>query len=87
MRRFVAAAAATAVLAGGLAAAAPAQAGTSAARAVAALKWGKCAQSDLQQAGAQCAMLSLPLNYSHPNGPTIKIAVSRIKHTSKSRYQ
>ena len=87
MRRFVAAAAATAVLAGGLAATAPAMAGTSAARTVTDLKWGKCALSDLQQAGAQCAMLSVPLNYSHPNGPSIKIAVSRIKHTSKSHYQ
>jgi pimeloyl-ACP methyl ester carboxylesterase len=87
MRRFVAAAAATAVLAGGLAATAPAMAGTSAARTVTNLKWGKCALSDLQQAGAQCAMLSVPLNYSHPNGPSIKIAVSRIKHTSKSHYQ
>jgi pimeloyl-ACP methyl ester carboxylesterase len=86
MRRFVAAAAATAMLAGGLAATAPAMAGTSAARTVAALKWGKCAESDLQQAGAQCAMLSVPLNYSHPGGPTIKVAVSRIKHTS-SHYQ
>ena len=70
MRRFVAAAAATAMLAGGLAATAPAMAGTSAARTVAALKWGKCAESDLQQAGAQCAMLSVPLNYSHPGGTT-----------------
>jgi pimeloyl-ACP methyl ester carboxylesterase len=87
MRRFVAVAAAAAMLAGGLAAAAPAMAGTSAARTVAALKWGKCAESDLQQAGAQCAMLSVPLNYSHPGGPTIKIAVSRIKHTSRSHYQ
>jgi len=74
------------MLAGGLAATAPAMAGTSAARTVAVPKWGKCAESDLQQAGAQCAMLSVPLNYSHPGGPTIKIAVSRIKHTS-SHYQ
>jgi len=35
-----------------------------------------------------CAMLSVPLNYSDPNGPTIKIAVSRIKHTSSAaKYQ
>jgi len=87
MRKFVAAAAATAMLAGGLAATAPAMAGTSAAHADAALKWGQCAQSDLQQAGAQCAMLSVPLNYNDPGGPTIKIAVSRIKHTSRSHYQ
>jgi pimeloyl-ACP methyl ester carboxylesterase len=33
-------------------------------------------------------MLSVPLNHSDPNGPTIKIAVSRIKHTSSAaKYQ
>jgi pimeloyl-ACP methyl ester carboxylesterase len=79
------------LLAGGLAAAAPAVAGTAAPAAPAAakaLKWGKCAESDLRQAGAACAMLTLPLNYSDPTGPTIKIAVSRIKHTSSAaNYQ
>ena len=63
-------------------------AGTAAPAASTALKWGKCAESDLRQAGAACAMLSVPLNYSDPNGPTIKIAVSRIKHTSSAaKYQ
>jgi pimeloyl-ACP methyl ester carboxylesterase len=33
-------------------------------------------------------MLSVPLNYGNPTGPTIKIAVSRIKHTSSTaKYQ
>ena len=88
MKRFLAVAAAASVLAGGLAAAAPAVAGTAAPAAVGALKWGRCAESDLRQAGAECAMLSVSLNYSDPAGATIKIAVSRIKHTSSaSKYQ
>ena len=63
-------------------------AGTAAPAAAQALKWGKCAESDLRQAGAACAMLSVPLNYGNPTGPTIKIAVSRIKHTSSAaKYQ
>jgi hypothetical protein len=62
MRRFLALAAAAGLLTGGLAAAAPAVAGTAAPAAAKALKWGKCAESDLRQAGAACAMLSVPLN-------------------------
>ena len=88
MRRFLALAAAAGLLTGGLAAAAPAVAGTAAPAAAQALKWGKCAESDLRQAGAACAMLTVPLNYSDPTGATIKIAVSRIKHTSSAaKYQ
>ena len=88
MRRFLALAAAAGLLAGGLATAAPAVAGSAAPAAAKALKWGKCAESDLRQAGAACAMLTVPLNYSDPTGATIKIAVSRIKHTSSAaKYQ
>ena len=88
MRRFLALAAAAGLLTGGLAAAAPAVARTAAPAAAQALKWGKCAESDLRQAGAACAMLTVPLNYSNPTGATIKIAVSRIKHTSSAaKYQ
>ncbi|HXP53881.1 MAG TPA: alpha/beta hydrolase, partial [Streptosporangiaceae bacterium] len=46
------------------------------------ITWGTCTETDLQQAGAQCGYLSVPLNYSHPSGTKIKIAVSRILHTS-----
>src|SRR3984957_20268528 len=88
MKRFLAVAAAASVLAGGLAAAAPAVAGTATPGAAGALKWGKCAETDLQQAGAECAPLSVPLTYSDRTGATIKIAVSRIKHTSSAaKYQ
>ena len=33
-------------------------------------------------ARAQCALLPVPLDYSNPAGPKIKIAISRIRHTS-----
>jgi pimeloyl-ACP methyl ester carboxylesterase len=52
------------------------------------IAWGTCAEKALAQAGAKCGYLSVPLNYSDPSGPTIKIAVSRILHTSSAHdYQ
>jgi pimeloyl-ACP methyl ester carboxylesterase len=37
---------------------------------------------------AQCGFLKVPLDYRHPNGAKISLAVSRIKHTSPaSQYQ
>jgi pimeloyl-ACP methyl ester carboxylesterase len=48
------------------------------------LDWGPCHSFDLAGYNAQCAMLSVPLNYSRPNGRHIKIAVSRIKHSSSA---
>ena len=52
------------------------------------INWHKCSDPTLQQFGAQCGFLVVPLNYNHPHGQTIKIALSRIKHTvPKSQYQ
>ena len=52
------------------------------------IHWGKCTDPFLVQAHASCALLPVPLNYSDPSGPKIKIAVSRIKHTSSAKnYQ
>jgi pimeloyl-ACP methyl ester carboxylesterase len=50
------------------------------------IAWGQCDDPGLQDAGAQCGFLTVPLDYRHPNGDTIKIAVSRILHTS-SHYK
>ncbi|MFJ7492044.1 alpha/beta hydrolase [Streptomyces sp. NPDC097727] len=49
------------------------------------LVWGPCSpqQQELNEAGAQCAKVTVPLDYSDPGGPKIKIAVSRIKATAK----
>ncbi|MFJ7197578.1 MULTISPECIES: alpha/beta hydrolase [unclassified Streptomyces] len=49
------------------------------------LVWGPCSpqQRELNEAGAQCTEVTVPLDYSDPGGRTIKIAVSRIKATAK----
>ncbi|RSM89794.1 alpha/beta hydrolase [Kibdelosporangium aridum] len=44
------------------------------------IPWGKCANARLQEAGAECGLLEVPLDYAKPDGKKIKIAVSRIKH-------
>ncbi|WP_189325358.1 alpha/beta hydrolase [Streptomyces flaveus] len=36
---------------------------------------------ELDDAKAQCAEVTVPLDYSHPDGPTIKVAMSRLKAT------
>ena len=45
------------------------------------LQWGECTTPALKSAGAQCAMLQVPLDYAKPHGRQIKIAVSRVLHT------
>jgi pimeloyl-ACP methyl ester carboxylesterase len=44
------------------------------------ITWGPCASASLQAAGATCGMLTVPLDYRHPGGTTIQLAVSRIAH-------
>ncbi|NGO73402.1 alpha/beta hydrolase, partial [Streptomyces sp. SB3404] len=48
------------------------------------LDWGRCSpeQRKLNEAGARCAKVTVPLDYSDPGGRTIKIAVSRIRASS-----
>src|SRR3954449_12810344 len=70
-----------------VASATPAQPQQSAA-AGAKISWGHCQDPELSAFSAQCAMVSVPLNYAHPGGKHIKIAVSRILHTSSAaKYQ
>ncbi|MET8683791.1 alpha/beta hydrolase [Streptomyces sp. NPDC004732] len=52
------------------------------------LDWGGCAKNsddtvgrDLDTAGAQCADVTVPLDYSRPGGRTITVAISRLKAT------
>jgi pimeloyl-ACP methyl ester carboxylesterase len=52
--------------------------------AVSSINWGPCTDPDLVAAGAQCGMLSVPLNYAFPNGPKIQLAVSKLEHTSSA---
>ncbi|WP_433831618.1 alpha/beta hydrolase [Actinoplanes sp. CA-015351] len=53
-----------------------------------AISWGKCASAGLNARGAECGFLIVPLDYAKPKSTKIKIAVSRIKHTSTAaEYQ
>ncbi|NRQ50352.1 alpha/beta hydrolase [Aeromicrobium stalagmiti] len=52
------------------------------------ISWHTCTNATLKSAGAQCAKVQVPLDWSKPQGKQIKIAISRVKHTvSKSKYQ
>jgi pimeloyl-ACP methyl ester carboxylesterase len=46
------------------------------------IQWGACADPNLRQAGATCGDLVVPLDYAHPDGAKITLAVSRVLHTS-----
>lgn len=43
------------------------------------VSWTDCPTGDLRAAGAQCAEVSVPLDYRAPEGSTITVAISRIK--------
>lgn len=47
------------------------------------LVWGPCPpqQKELREAGARCTEVTVPLDYADPGGPTIRIAVSRVRAT------
>ena len=52
------------------------------------ITWGTCADPALQARKADCALLTVPMDYKKPAGETIKLAVSRIKHTvPEGKYQ
>jgi pimeloyl-ACP methyl ester carboxylesterase len=57
------------------------------------IRWGGCssrtmAEETSKDSTAVCGMLSVPLDYSHPTGTQIKLAVSMVRHTSAaSTYQ
>jgi pimeloyl-ACP methyl ester carboxylesterase len=61
---------------------------TAAASSSAHITWGNCSDPNLKQLHAQCGFLKVPLDYRHPKGAKISLAVSRMKHTSPaSQYQ
>jgi pimeloyl-ACP methyl ester carboxylesterase len=54
------------------------------------LTWTSCQQGEddeqgrsLDEAGAQCTSVTVPLDYARPNGPTITLAVSRLPATDR----
>jgi pimeloyl-ACP methyl ester carboxylesterase len=46
--------------------------------------WGACTAPSLVSRHAQCGFLTVPLDYAHPGGTKIKLAVSRIAHKSSA---
>lgn len=44
------------------------------------IRWGACTNPTLVHYGSQCGYLVVPLDYRHPHGTKIKLAVSRLKH-------
>jgi hypothetical protein len=46
------------------------------------IRWGACSDQMLVRYGAQCGMLTVPLDYAHPRGTLINLAVSRLRHTT-----
>lgn len=67
---------------------ASAQEVTSSGTGVGSITWGECTNPTLVAFGAECGMLSVPLDYSRPSGATIQLAVSRVVHTSSEEdYQ
>lgn len=44
------------------------------------IQWSTCSSPGLARRGAQCGFVEVPLDYSHPSGTKIQLAVSRIKH-------
>ncbi|QFU94723.1 alpha/beta fold hydrolase [Amycolatopsis sp. YIM 10] len=49
------------------------------------LDWKACDHKALDEAGAQCADVEVPLNYAEPRGRTISVAISRIKATDPGK--
>jgi pimeloyl-ACP methyl ester carboxylesterase len=47
-----------------------------------AITWGVCANAALATRAAECGFLTVPLDHAKPAGRKIKLAVSRIKHTT-----
>jgi pimeloyl-ACP methyl ester carboxylesterase len=63
-------------------------AGTEAAAPGDPIRWRRCGSADLRFAGARCARVQVPLDHADPAGPTISLAVSRVRHTvSERRYR
>ncbi|WP_433665118.1 alpha/beta fold hydrolase [Nocardia sp. CA-128927] len=49
------------------------------------LDWQACGDPKLDEAGAQCANVSVPLNYAEPQGATLTVAISRLAATDPAQ--
>ena len=48
------------------------------------VRWGRCRQAQLRDLGLRCSSLVVPLDHADPDGPTIRLALSRLRHSSTS---
>jgi pimeloyl-ACP methyl ester carboxylesterase len=98
LRTLVVSAAAAGSIAGGVLvatpsvatgpAAAPAGGAGTVAVTVSSIQWKPCIGGTLQQVGALCGTLQVPLDYSRPSGDKVTLALSKLKHTvPDSQYQ
>ena len=87
MRRLLAAATTLALVAfGAVATGARAETGNRADDPV--IRWVACTEPSLQIRKAECGFVSVPQDYAKPAGPSVELAVSRIKSTvPAARYQ
>jgi pimeloyl-ACP methyl ester carboxylesterase len=52
------------------------------------ISWGPCDDANLRSHKAECGFATVPLDYSKPDGETIQLALSRVRHTvPDSKYQ
>ncbi|MBF6333098.1 alpha/beta hydrolase [Nocardia transvalensis] len=49
-------------------------------------QWTACANDRLDRAGAQCAQITVPLNYQQPQGETIAVTISRLAADPARRH-
>nr|WP_304412708.1 MULTISPECIES: alpha/beta hydrolase [unclassified Actinoplanes] len=53
-----------------------------------AIVWNACTELSLKAQGAECGMVSVPMDYDNPGGTKIELAVARVKHTvPAAQYQ
>jgi pimeloyl-ACP methyl ester carboxylesterase len=80
MRRFLAVATAIGLAVGAATFSADSYARES--RVAPAITWGACTNAALAVRKAECGFLTVPLDHAKPGGTKIKLAVSRIRHTT-----
>jgi pimeloyl-ACP methyl ester carboxylesterase len=57
-------------------------------RGVGTVTWGACVDPTLVAFGAECGMLTVPLDYTNPRGTKVQLALSRVRHTvPDAQYQ
>lgn len=88
MRRFAVAVMTAGLVAVGAAAPQAGQAQETPEFTPAPVAWGPCEAERLATAGAECGLVEVPLDYDEPEGTKIKLAVSRVLHTTpEAEYQ